>query len=165
MPSTDAKTILKRALPAAPDKVSSPAASLIRAQKRGADVHPTGAGSRCRPPQGIAAERHPGSLLLPAPVHAGSRQTDARTAAKPDGSRRCRVRSSTHGLAARALPSLQPGGNRLASPSEMFLISAEGAGRGAGGRGGERRVEVCSGAKRGDLVTVGKNGCFIAGSL
>lgn len=95
----DNKTILKYG-------PSAEAQWLQEAQKRGADVHPASGGSRCRIPSGIAAARHLGGLLLPALAHAGSRQTDASTAAKLDGSRHCRVRGTVHEPVAEALPSL-----------------------------------------------------------
>lgn len=112
------------------------------AQKRGADVHPTSGGSRCRISPEIAAARHPGRLLLPALAHAGSRQTDASTAAKPDGTRCCRVKGTAHEPVAGALLSLQPSPKRPASPFRGVLGLSRrsttwgwGQGRGTTGRG------------------------------
>lgn len=91
------------------------------AQKRSVDVHAASGRSRCRIPPEIAAARQPGSLLLPALIHAGNRQTDASTAARPDGTCHSRVRGSAHEPVAGVLPSLQPSSERPASPYRGVL--------------------------------------------
>lgn len=91
------------------------------AQKRSADVHPAGGGSRCRIPPGTAAARLPGRQLLLALAHAGSRQTDTSTAAKLDGTHHCRVSGTGHEPVAGALLSLQLSPKRDASPYRGVL--------------------------------------------
>lgn len=103
------------AAPGQAPSLAAPAAS--RGLRRGADGHPAGGGAGAGPPGWL----RPGSQEppLPAPVHAGSRQTDARTAARPYGPT---AAGRGHCWLTVALPSLRPRGDGLASPSETFLI-------------------------------------------
>lgn len=70
--------------------------------------------------------------------------------------------------AAQTLPSTLPPGQQAGLTfRDVSDLNRKGEKEKGGGWGQGRgvMVDVCSGAKRGDLVTVGKNGCFIAGSL
>lgn len=62
-------------------------------------------------------------------------------------------------------PAFSPGERAGLTSGDVSDLSRRSKTRGWGQGRGAMGKEVCSEAKRGDLVTVGKNGCFIAGSL
>lgn len=87
----------------------------------------------------MASASHPGQGIISSSTGSRGKQTDAGTAAKPEGTCRCRARGTARGPAARALPSLQPGGTGWPHLWRCFRFEQEeqdaelGAGEGSDG--------------------------------